>query len=108
MLSASGSQQATGPFGEPILLICHSHGLDRHVDPTMQGFLVWVGRIGVLNCDGLSKSESSAGLLWFFFPFLNKQVPKNRVALGSGRLRVSRQLGLWISRNLIITQDLHQ
>ena len=65
MLSASGSQQATGPFGEPILLICHSHGLDRHVDPTMQGFLVWVGRIGVLNCDGLSKSESSAG--WVVF-----------------------------------------
>jgi len=66
VLSASGSQQATGLFGEPILLICHSHGLNRHVDTTMQGFFVWVGRIGVLNsssCDGLSKSESSAGRL---------------------------------------------
>jgi len=29
------------------------------------------------------------------------------VALGSGLLMVSRQLGPWISRNLTITQDLH-
>jgi len=65
VLSASGSQQATGPFGELILLICHSHGLDWHVDPTMQGFLVWVGIIGVHDCDGLSKLESSAG--WMVF-----------------------------------------
>jgi len=55
VLSASGSQQAMGPFGGPILLICHSHGLNMHVDPTMQGFFVWVGKIGLLNCDGLSK-----------------------------------------------------
>ena len=65
MLSGSGSQQATGPFGEPITLICHSHGLDRHVDPTMQVFFVWVGRIRVLNC--VSKSESVSG--WVVFRY---------------------------------------
>jgi len=36
-----------------------------------------------------------------FFLFTNK-------CLGSGRWRVSRQLGPWISRNLNIIQDLHQ
>ena len=35
-MSASGSQQATGPFGEPILLICYSHGLNRPVDPLFE------------------------------------------------------------------------
>ena len=54
MISANGSQQATGPFRELILLISHSHGLNRHVDPTMQVFFVWVGKIVVLDCDGLS------------------------------------------------------
>jgi len=33
---------------------------------------------------------------------------RTSVALVSGRWRVSRQLGTWISRNLTITQDLHQ
>ena len=37
-----------------------------------------------------------------------QKVIQTSVALGSGWWRVSRQLGPWISRNLIITQDLHQ
>jgi len=39
----------------------------------------------------------------FLLPFFEQ----TSVALGSGLLRVSRQLGPWISRNLTITQDLH-
>ena len=54
MLSARGYLEATDHFGELILLNCHFHGLNKHVDPTMQGFFVWVGKIGALNCDCLS------------------------------------------------------
>jgi len=69
-------------------------------DSSNQFSNVSIMEMGKTLCSGAGAPPPSG---FFFFVFL-----QTSVALGSGRWRVSRQLGPWISRNLIISQDLHQ